>query len=92
MLIHDIKKAFNFTYLHVTSRTAPKQDRDDRKRSLETNAQTNDSSAFIRNLRQKSGKKSESRIKRRRNIKDTAGDKLKLLLGCENHLHFKTKT
>ena len=35
MLIHDIKKAFNFTYLHVTSRTAPKQDRDDRKRSLE---------------------------------------------------------
>ena len=62
---------------------------------------TNDSSAFIRNLRQKSGKKSESRIKsktkveyikRRRNIKDTAGDKLKLLVGCENHLHFKTKT
>lgn len=92
MLIHDIKKAFNFTYLHVTSRTAPKQDRDDRKRSLKKMRKTNDSSAFIRNLRQKRGKKSESRIKRRRNIKDTAGDKLKLLLGCENHLHFKTKT
>ena len=31
-------------------------------------------------------------IKRRRNMKDTAGDKLKLLVECENHLHFKTKT
>lgn len=40
-------------------RLAPKQDRDDRKRSLETNAQTNDSSGFIRNVRQTNRKKSE---------------------------------
>ena len=75
MLIHDIKKAFNFTYLHVNSRPAPKQDRDDRKRILDTNVQTNDSSGFIRNCCDKQAKRAMCvKIKRRGNIKDTAGD------------------
>ena len=88
ILIHDIKEDFNITYLHVKFRSAPKQDRDDRKRNLETNAQTNDSSGFIRNLRQK---KNCPELRRGGN-EGTAEDKLKLLEGCDNHMHFQTKT